>query len=436
VAFWCIVLGAALIFASPRHLSAAQLALLAAAAVVVAAYAIVLHEQLAERPWFARSVPHPIWSEAAEILGEPLRPAVSIVRHQPFLALGAPLTAGLALMGSFVVCSDRERARQLLKVVAWSAAFYAAFAIVSFLIDPTRILWHDKQAYRTVLTGTFINRNTAAVYFGMGAIVWLLLLCHALRRYVPDTPRYWKTLAERLVSEGSRGINTPLLMLLTCLGAMFLTGSRAGVVLSLLALVIAFVLFFHRHLTSRRRWLVAVLIGAALALMLLHILGAGVTGRFDAEALADGGRFATYRSTWAMISDHPWLGTGLGTFDWSFPAYRSGGASLWGVWDRAHNTLLELAAEGGIPLAGLIVLGWILVLSLLIRGVRTRHRDLAVPVAALACAGLALVHSLIDFSLQIPGFAIPLLALVGAGIAQSFPADGRGGERTSPIQAG
>ena len=34
--------------------------------------------------------------------------------------------------------------------------------------------------------------------------------------------------------------------------------------------------------------------------------------------------------------------------------------------------------------------------------------------------GLAVLHSLIDFSLQIPGVAIIVLALVGAGLAQSF----------------
>jgi hypothetical protein len=41
-------------------------------------------------------------------------------------------------------------------------------------------------------------------------------------------------------------------------------------------------------------------------------------------------------------------------------------------------------------------------------------------VAALSVAVLAVLHSLVDFSLQIPGYAIPALALIGAGLAQSF----------------
>ena len=59
-------------------------------------------------------------------------------------------------------------------------------------------------------------------------------------------------------------------------------------------------------------------------------------------------------------------------------------------------------------------------LTVMIRGVRVRQRDLIVPVGALSVAMVALLHSLIDFSLQIPGFAVVVFALVGAGLAQSF----------------
>ena len=110
------------------------------------------------------------------------------------------------------------------------------------------------------------------------------------------------------------------------------------------------------------------------------MLGGNVSGRFDVQGLSDEGRLETYRSTLRMIADHPWFGTGLGTFAWSFPAYRSANVSMWGVWDRAHSTPLELASDLGLPLAGLIVLAWLIVLGVLIRGVRIRHRDLIVPV--------------------------------------------------------
>jgi O-antigen ligase len=161
----------------------------------------------------------------------------------------------------------------------------------------------------------------------------------------------------------------------------------------------------------------------------LQILGGNVSGRFDAQGLSDEGRLETYRSTLRMIADHPWFGTGLGTFVWSFPAYRSANVSMWGVWDKAHSTPLELASDLGLPLAGLIVVAWLIVLGVLIWGMRTRRRDLIVPVGALAVATIGLTHSFIDFSLQIPGYAIVVFALVGAGLAQSFSSNNMNSDR-------
>ena len=210
-------------------------------------------------------------------------------------------------------------------------------------------------------------------------------------------------------------------MLLLCLAAMLMTNSRAGIVLSLMALIVAFAGFFYRDLPRRGGVAAALVIGGVIALVFLQILGGNVSGRFDVHGLSDKGRLDIYRSTLRMIADHPWFGTGLGTYVWSLPAYRSANFSMWGVWDRAHSTPLELAADLGVPLAGLIGLSWLIVLAVMIRGVRIRRHDLIVPDGALAIAILSLTHSVIDFSLQIPGYAIIVFALVGAGLAQSFP---------------
>lgn len=44
----------------------------------------------------------------------------------------------------------------------------------------------------------------------------------------------------------------------------------------------------------------------------------------------------------------------------------------------------------------------------------------SIPLAAFAVAVIGLSHSCVDFSLRIPGYAIVMLALVGAGLARSF----------------
>lgn len=420
IAFWCIVLGTCLIFAPVSSLGAGRLALVGLAGIVVVAYALVLHEQLAEHPWLSIATPHPIWREAEAVLHTPIAPIVSIARNQPWLDLGRPLLCMLAVACGFLIGVDQGRARRLIKLIAWSGAAYAAYGILAHLFDPTHILWREKEAYLDSVTGTFINRNTAGTYFGSCAVVWSLLLWERIRLEMPRGQLDWRAMGARLFSSPQRPVVVASAMLLLCLTAMFMTGSRGAVVLSLFALVGAFTVFFRRDL-PRAASLVAAFVGSSLvALFLLQFMGAGVNARFDAQGLADEGRLETYRATLRMISDHPWLGTGQGTFAFAFPAYRSSNVSVWGVWDKAHNTLLEIAADMGVPIAALVVVVWIVIFAVLVRGAAIRRRGLLAPVAALAVATLAVLHSLIDFSLQIPGYAIVALSLVGAGLAQSF----------------
>jgi hypothetical protein len=82
-----------------------------------------------------------------------------------------------------------------------------------------------------------------------------------------------------------------------------------------------------------------------------------------------------------------------------------------------------MASEMGVPLAGVVVAAWFGAFAVMSYGLWSRKRDHIVVIAALSVASLAILHSLIDFSLQIPGFAIGVFALVGAGLAQSFRSD-------------
>jgi len=424
ISVWCVVLGLALVVVHPVSLRRAHFLLLGLAGSVVAGYAIVLHEQLSVHAWFRLSSPSPLWLESSRLLQTSLPSVVTMVQDQPILALGAPLSSMLSLVCAFLICIQRDRARQLISVVAWSGAAYAVFGIASYIMDPTKLLWRTKQAYATVLTATFVNRNTTAVYFGACALIWQLLILEAIEKRLPPASASSGLTATQLLRRvaftASRKMLVAVSMFVLCLAAMFLTGSRAGVVGSLAIMVAAPAVFFRRRLsrTGRLAWVLAS--GAGLALGILETLGSGVSSRFDLDRLADGGRLETYRSTIHIIADHPWLGTGLGTFPWVFPAYRSGSISTWGVWDRAHDSLLELASEVGVPLALLVTSAWIVALLVLIKGVRERRRDLILPIAGCLVAILALLHSGIDFSLQIPGFAITVAGIVGCGLAQSF----------------
>lgn len=418
IAFWCAVLGIGLLFASPGGMNRRQLLLLAGIGLIIAAYAFVLHEQLSDSPWFA--APDQIWEHASAVLGRPIKPSVSILRDEPFYALGASLACILALASGLVVGSNETYARNILHVIAWSGGAYAIYGIFALLAAPTTLLLSEKTSYVGSLTGTFVNRNTAAAYFGSVAVIWLLLLLQKIRDHLPRGQIAWKSVPTQVLDNTPKQILVRFPLVFLSLSALFLTNSRAGVVVSLLGLAFAFVVFLRRDL-PRGKSLVLVLAGTlAVVLVLLQTLGGAVEGRFNAAGVADQGRLAIYNSTLRMISDHPWFGTGWGTFPSAFPAYRAGTSSILGIIDIAHSTPLEIAAEMGIPLAALVGVGWMAAFGVLIFGVLKGRSRAIVPLGALAVSLIALLHSLIDFSLQIPGFAIVVFALLGVGLAQSL----------------
>jgi O-antigen ligase len=417
VAIWCALLGAGLVFAPARRLRERHLIVLVVLAFLALCFGFILHEQLSDHPWIASF--NPIWAQASEVLGRQLVPSVSIVKGEPFFALGPSLANTLALVLGLIVGTDPDRAQRAIRVMAWAGVFYAVYGILALQFDPYEILWREKTAYVGNLTSTFINRNTAAAYFGSCSAVWLVLLFAAIRRSLPHGPVEWKKVPSHLLVNTRRSVLIRFVMLFVCMSAMFMTGSRAGVLVSLMILVLTFMIFFSRDM-RRGKVILAALIGCiGTSLLLLQVLGGNVGGRIDTLGFSDEGRLAGYRSTLKIIADNPWFGTGLGTFAAAFPHYRSD-ISMWGVWDIAHDTPLELASEMGIPFTLLIAIAWIAALVTLFLGLRGRQRNMVAPLSALAVSLIALLHSLIDFSLQITGYSVVVFALLGLGLSQAM----------------
>lgn len=202
---------------------------------------------------------------------------------------------------------------------------------------------------------------------------------------------------------------------------MLLSGSRAGTASTFVALLIIFVITFRGTLSRQtRRWLAFGGTGFVV-FMIYQVFETGVGERLQSEGAAGGGRANGFFSVLHMISEFPWLGTGLGTFRWGFPAYRSEGSG-WGVWDKAHNVILEIAAEGGLVLAGLVLLAWVAAIGTLIFSVIQNRRPAPLVLAALGVSTVASLHSLVDFSMQIPGYAVTVAAVLGSGLAQALQA--------------
>jgi O-antigen ligase len=109
-------------------------------------------------------------------------------------------------------------------------------------------------------------------------------------------------------------------------------------------------------------------------------------------------------STVQMIRQRPWLGFGLGTYADVYPGFASFDIGL--AVDHAHNDWAEWTAEGGIPML-------LLMLGIAAAGFRDAWRSgWALGIYA------ALLHSLVDFPMQIPAIAGLLVTLLAALCAE------------------
>jgi hypothetical protein len=207
---------------------------------------------------------------------------------------------------------------------------------------------------------------------------------------------------------------------LICSCATFMTQSRGGITAALLTFVLIASLYLAR-LARQRSWkpLVAGVL-AALALFVAWIPTTSIGFRLSQAGWLDPGRREAYSGTVVGIREFPVLGTGLGTFREVFPALR-GSADTTGTWNEAHSSPLQFALEMGVPLAVAFSLLAFYLAGTLAVGTLHRRRYADLPLCGLAALTVGLLHSFLDFSLQVSGYALPWAGLIAIGLAQCRP---------------
>jgi hypothetical protein len=361
-----------------------------------------------------------IWAGAAGILRAPVDGRLAVSAFQPWVSLGPPLTLFLSFVCGFFAGIEQRGAKTVL-IVAASSGTAAAVASIGLVVwDYAEAVLSIEGASLRIVTGPFVNRNTAASYFGSCALLCFTFALREFRGRFQTVRLPLMQFARAVVEEPIWKLALALGGFATCMTATFMTQSRAGILCTLLVLVLCCALLSYRSFAGRSRlyWssvTIVLLVGGFLA----EIWGAAVAYRIGAEGLIDFSRWEVYRSTVAMIVDRPLFGAGLGTFGDVFPAYRSELLPTTNIWNFAHSTPLELAAEMGLLVTSVTILVWLYIFAQLIRGTLSTQRDVSMPLAGLGVGLIGTLHSCVDFTIQIPGYGIVFAAVVGAAFAQS-----------------
>lgn len=130
------------------------------------------------------------------------------------------------------------------------------------------------------------------------------------------------------------------------------------------------------------------------------------------ESTLTTGRMEIVRHSLPIVRDHPWTGTGIGTFRWAFPRYRPPGLSV--TFHYVHNDYLQIATETGLLAVPIMLWGIIVILRRSFGRQKGEHR---LPEMTRLGAGVGMLslmlHGLVDFNFHIPANMLVFACLAG-----------------------
>jgi len=365
-----------------------------------------------------------VWDRVRLVIDTP-QGTISASRYQPLHSVGYVLLPLAAFMSSLVYVRNEPRYMAFVYAILGTGILTTLFGVAQYFLSPRNLLWAEKRHYLDALTGTFVSPNSAATYFG---VMLLLALAISFRQFermrgsilFPDRGT-WSARERR------KGwvLAIYFAAVFTFSVALLLTKSRAGILSSLAGAAsfsAAYMYSMMRRTMSLLKAGMLTLLFLAAATVCFALYSERVLRRIEIEGLADQARLCTYRSTWRAIEENFWRGTGLGTFQDVFPSFRTPECGLSGYWETAHNVFLEGWLGLGAIFPGCVLLAYTVLLATYLRGLRQRVRFRFIPLSCLAVLLIVSVHSLFDFSLQIPAIASLVAAILGAGAALSTKA--------------
>lgn len=426
-------MASALLFGEPRHgrwVFNTALAIV----VVVSLWAFI---QTLDLPY--DGIQHPSWKDARMVTGGTwgsisVEPADTLAF---ILQLAMPFVTFLTGM---ILASSDERAEKMLRILGITGGLIAVWGLGQFLLFPKTLLFVEKRTYLDSLTAVFVNRNTAATFLGLSALILLTFAHSAMKTVTIHAIRVWITTGNtRLLGPKLRTMLFYLLLLGCCVVALLLTKSRAGVGSTVVAMLflVPFLMAnqtktassgFGGPFPSRWKRIQRIGFGIAIIVIIAFVFAGRVILRAE-QAGTDDPRFCVVPGIWNAIRDNWLLGTGFGAFRDIFPAYRDAACGISSVWERAHNFYLEGFLGLGVlfPIATAIAIR--VILRVLVAGMKERRNMRGYAALGFAAFLLVAVHASLDFSLQIPGFAAYFAAFFAPVAVISLA---RGKSRLSP----
>lgn len=330
-------------------------------------------------------------------------------------SLAALTVAWAALISAAALKPEHRRFLPVMVLVGVLASALVAVAQVAG--GAGALHFYNVTNYEAAV-GLLANRNHQAVLL---ALAFPLLFGWASARVADHNhraPRVWIAFATAMFL-------LPLILV---------TGSRAGLMLSLSSMAASYGLFGRRAISeatsSNVRWkkanmaLSLLLFGCLLLIGILFAQAPAVTRLLGLETSSDL-RVTELPQLLSIARQFMAVGSGLGTFDPVFRTYETVRGLDLAYLNHAHNDLLEVVITAGFPavLLVLALLGWIVRRSFeLLRGGWGGRSSALIGQQAVVCLAVVLLASLVDYPLRTPLFTC-LFAFFCAWLGMAGRAD-------------
>jgi O-antigen ligase len=311
-----------------------------------------------------------------------------------------------------------SQARTLSVAFSVYGGVLAGFALIQGISFNGKLYWLRTPRSGGWIYGPYVNHNHYAGLMEMLVPIPLVLSL------------------TRLASTKTRAVAAAVAAVMA--GTIFLSGSRGGMLAIVVELVVLAVLLVKQNRGLRT----AIGIGVFLAVVvgLLAWVGGPELVKRVASAgpshseLSSDIRPYINRDGLRMFVKKPILGWGLGTFPVVYPQFRSFYTNFFV--NEAHNDYLQLLVEMG--LLGFGTMLWFLatLFTRAVKKIKNWTSEISGAVALACVLGLSgiLVHSAVDFNLQIPANAALFYVLCTIAASEPFmqPARKRRAVRTKP----
>lgn len=269
------------------------------------------------------------------------------------------------------------------------------------------ILYRPQQSGSA--SGTFANRNHLAGYLEMCLAIGVgLLLTHMIQNN--DTDSGWRAMLRRFLATLMSGKARLRIFLALMVVALVLTHSRMGNSAFFASLGISAVIGLFLYARHKRSTAMVILFSSLIAIDSL-ILGAWfgldkLAARLEQTTLEREERTYVFSAALDMLKEVPITGVGAGAFGSTFDSFKTG--EIFYDYDLTHNDYLQIAIEYGVigsMLFGLIVIH---AFRLAIVAQRSRHTAILKGAGFASMMGIIslMIHSWVDFNLQIPANAL------------------------------